>query len=69
MEILQQIDSGALSAEAALAEHGLSTEELALWRENFKAFGKRGLRTTQVQLYRRIQLYRGTRATQRGRDG
>jgi hypothetical protein len=54
MEILRQIDSGELSSEEALARHGISAEELGLWRASVERFGKAGLRVTRVQVYRRV---------------
>jgi transposase-like protein len=46
-ELLLAIAAGSVTEAAALAEHGLTPEELDEWRRRYSREGRRGLRVTK----------------------
>jgi len=49
--IVEQVENGRLTVEAACQAHDLTPEELASWRLLYRQFGRAGLRTTRLQVY------------------
>ncbi|MGX9855574.1 CtrA inhibitor SciP [Limimaricola variabilis] len=50
--LLLGIASGLISRERAIADYGLSEEELASWERLAARHGSKGLRATSIQKYR-----------------
>jgi len=54
-ELVAAIRAGLLSLEDACECYQLSEEELASWTNSLAQHGLRGLRSTKLQLYRKLQ--------------
>jgi hypothetical protein len=52
-EVVTGVRTGLLSLEEACGRYYLSVEEFLSWQRMIDAYGMRGLRTTQLQQYRR----------------
>jgi hypothetical protein len=52
-ELVEAIDEGRIGEATAMRQYNLSWEELSEWRRNYEVHGKKGLRATRVQQYRK----------------
>ena len=52
-EVVAAVTSRLLGVEEACARYGLSLEEFLSWQRMMDSHGRRGLRTTRLQAYRR----------------
>lgn len=52
-EVVAAVSGGLLSREAACKRYNLSAEEFEGWQKLYTRHGKKGLRTTRLQQYRR----------------
>lgn len=52
-QVLVDLREGTVTPATLAALHGITAEELAAWRRDFAAHGRRGLRTTRIVAYRR----------------
>ena len=50
--VVEAVEAGLLQPEEACDYYGLSSEELAEWRERARKHGKKALKATSVQKYR-----------------
>jgi hypothetical protein len=50
--LLGRIDAGDLTEDAAIAQYGLSAEELDAWRRRVNAYGVEGLMVSRAQRLR-----------------
>ena len=48
-ELIQRINAGQVAPETAMARHGLSAAELAIWSERYARHGLRGLSIKNLQ--------------------
>ncbi len=61
-EVVAAISGGLLSLEDACERYQLSEEELESWANSLSRYGLRGLRSTRLQLYRKLNTEKGQRA-------
>lgn len=52
-EVVAAVSGGLLSTKAACERYNLSSEEFEGWQKMYTRHGKKGLRATRVQQYRR----------------
>lgn len=52
-EVVAAVSGGLLTREAACKRYNLSSEEFEGWQKLYLRHGKKGLRTTRIQHYRR----------------
>ncbi len=52
-EVVAAVSGGLLSEQAAIDRYNLSEEEFAGWKKLYNKHGRKGLRATRLQQYRR----------------
>ena len=53
--VVAAVSAGVITVEEACRRYQLSEEEFVSWQQAFERFGLQGLRTTRIQVYRKLR--------------